>query len=503
MSFDIFESELCSIVELEPDGTIVRVGKGWNTVLKWPAEEVQGQRIQLLCGEQFATRFDAALANIARGAPSAVVRARFPRGSHELLLSCRIEPVGEQIFLTAEDVGERHAVLPLESKLQSVVDFATDAWLVHDLEGRIVDANPWACKSLGYSRKELLQLVVADFEMTIKPGRMDGIWNRMTVGQPETVEGLQRRKDGSTFPVEIRLGLFATEDDEVLMLAICRDITERKKQAEALASANAELQKFNEHLEAEVAARTAELQKVERHRRELEIARRIQMSVLPQLPSQFGSYAADGHMVAADEVGGDYLDVIPTDDGGCWIAVGDVSGHGLMTGLTMLMCQSALQVAVQSTDRCPATVLTMVNELLVENRERTGGRDHMTLTVCRFDPDGAVTFAGGHEVILVRRASGEVDEVDTPGPWIGALSPLPTIPTWTLQLGEGDQLWMYTDGVTEAAAADGEMFGLNRLKAMIADGTTPERVIEAALSYAQRCDDDATVLTISRERPDA
>jgi len=256
---NLFDTGLCAALDLDRDGTIRRASPGWRTILAWDPESLVGRPLPQLCRARHRERFTKALSNIAQGAPSAIVRGRFPHGPAEHELMVRLEPVGDRIFATAEDVGVRTAVLPTGSQLQSLVDFATEAWFVHDLEGRIRDANPWAYRSLGYTRDEMLELHVSDFEKSIQPGRLDGVWNRMEVGKPITVEGCHIHKDGHEIPVEVRLGLFTTEEDEVLLLAVARDVTERKKQQAELEALAARMQSLNEHLEEEVARRAGEL----------------------------------------------------------------------------------------------------------------------------------------------------------------------------------------------------------------------------------------------------
>ncbi|MCO4745002.1 MAG: PAS domain S-box protein [Proteobacteria bacterium] len=244
----LLELELCAALLLDTQGLVLRAGAGFESILGWPETQALGLNWASLAVPEHHERFERAFENVLQGAPMAVVRARFARPDGERSLVCRLSAADGGFLMVVEDVGERATVFTSQSNLQELVDYATDAWFVHDLEGRIRDANPWACKVLGYTREEMLALHVADFETTIQPGRLDGIWNRMEVGTPMSVEGLQRRKDGSTFPVSVRLGLFEAED-ELLMLAICRDITKLKK-------AETELQQLNVELEDKVARRT-------------------------------------------------------------------------------------------------------------------------------------------------------------------------------------------------------------------------------------------------------
>jgi DNA-binding LacI/PurR family transcriptional regulator len=129
---------------------------------------------------------------------------------------------------------------------------------------------------------------------------------------------------------------------------------------------------------------------------ELEIAARIQTAVLPRELAAPGLDLA-AKMIAATEVGGDYYDVLPF-DGGCWLAIGDVAGHGLRTGLIMLMIQSAVAgLCARSPGASPSELLTVINEVLYENvRERLQRDEHATLALIRYTSDGQLTIAGGH-----------------------------------------------------------------------------------------------------------
>jgi PAS domain S-box-containing protein len=120
-----------------------------------------------------------------------------------------------------------------ERRFRRLVEQAADALFVHDLQGDIVDVNHQACASLGYTREELLSMTVADIEQNIVPGGFESLWSDVLSGGPVTIEGVHRRKDGTAFPVEIRIGLFEAEEGQ-LMLAAARDITGRREAEEKL-----------------------------------------------------------------------------------------------------------------------------------------------------------------------------------------------------------------------------------------------------------------------------
>ena len=144
----------------------------------------------------------------------------------------RLCPAIERELKEAEVRRERaraeEALARSEIRFRRLVEQAADAVFVHDLEGRLVDVNRRACESLGYAREELLGMSVSDVEVDHDHGSLKGLWEEISSGEPVTLEGAHRRKDGSAFPVEVRIGVF---EDGVspLVLALARDVTERKE----------------------------------------------------------------------------------------------------------------------------------------------------------------------------------------------------------------------------------------------------------------------------------
>ena len=120
-----------------------------------------------------------------------------------------------------------------EQRFRQMFDQASDAALVHDTTGRLIDVNDSACRSLGYSRAEMLAMSIADFEMTHVPGEGQRFWRELPAGEMDCFEGCHRRKDGSSFPVEIHVSALETAGGRQL-LALVRDITERKRSEQRL-----------------------------------------------------------------------------------------------------------------------------------------------------------------------------------------------------------------------------------------------------------------------------
>jgi PAS domain S-box-containing protein len=121
-----------------------------------------------------------------------------------------------------------------ENRFRTLVEQAVDAFFVVNQAGQIIDANQNACDSLGYSREELLRLRVPDIQITYSLEDFQGIWQILQPHQPQTREGIHQRKDGTSFPVEVRIGLLDTGENRYI-LALARDITERKLSEQAIA----------------------------------------------------------------------------------------------------------------------------------------------------------------------------------------------------------------------------------------------------------------------------
>jgi serine phosphatase RsbU (regulator of sigma subunit) len=255
-----------------------------------------------------------------------------------------------------------------------------------------------------------------------------------------------------------------------------------------------------------LAEQQASIEASERTERELAIATQIQTAVLPRVVGT-SHLAISARMIPAAEVGGDYYDFIPTDDG-CWISIGDVAGHGLEAGLVMLQVQSAVKaLANQRGDQSPAVLLQEVNRVLYENFARSSAaRLHMTLSLLRYHDDGRIEMAGAHEdVIVYRAATKRCEVVETRGTWVGLVEDIShATEIVKLELAEGDVLVLYTDGVTEAGAHAGERFGVDRVRAAIEglENVTAARVREAVLGAVAKWSnihhDDVTIIAAER-----
>jgi DNA-binding LacI/PurR family transcriptional regulator/serine phosphatase RsbU (regulator of sigma subunit) len=249
-------------------------------------------------------------------------------------------------------------------------------------------------------------------------------------------------------------------------------------------------------------------QRAERERleKEMEIAARIQTTIVPKTIDVPGLDVAVA-MIPATEVGGDYYDVVPY-DGGCWFGIGDVAGHGLQTGLVMLMIQSVVAALVRRNPlAAPGDVLAVLNAVMHDNVHRRMHQDeHATLTLLRYDGGGRFVYAGAHEDIIVHRGSrGPCECLETRGPWVGAFPDVRRMLVETsLRVEVGDLVVLYTDGITEAKDGRGVQFGLERVCAIVerlADRPVEvirDQLIEAVRSWTAAQEDDMSVVVVRR-----
>ncbi|EIJ40983.1 serine phosphatase RsbU, regulator of sigma subunit [Beggiatoa alba B18LD] len=252
--------------------------------------------------------------------------------------------------------------------------------------------------------------------------------------------------------------------DEQQLQAYARQLESAKESLEckvhertlALESANREIQQLNHCLQVENQRMSAELA----------VTHRLQQMVLPKLHELKDIHELDiaVFMEPADEVGGDYYDVL-SHNGSVKIGIGDVTGHGLESGVLMLMVQTAVRTLQANNVTDPTQFFTALNHTIYANIQRMNSDKTLTLSLLDYQ-DGNVRLSGQHEYVLWVNQNGQVDLIDTQQ--LGFIVGIePEISQWInfkelfLQTGEG--LVLYTDGITEATNPKRELYGLKRL----------------------------------------
>ncbi len=243
---------------------------------------------------------------------------------------------------------------------------------------------------------------------------------------------------------------------------------------------------------------------------EMELAKKIQTKLLPVDP-EIADYDISAHMQPADEVGGDYYDIINA-AGIDWIVIGDVSGHGVPAGLVMMMTQTAIHVVLaQNPDIAPDKLLDIVNATISDNIKRLGEDKYMTISVLAATVGGKFIFSGLHQDIMIfRAATGKVDLIETRGMWIGIVDDLEgMLDLDSLSMARGDVMLLYSDGVTEAVkketakSADPELFGDIHLADLFKESASlpVDGIKDAILKNLKGfvCGDDVTLVILKRK----
>ncbi len=207
---------------------------------------------------------------------------------------------------------------------------------------------------------------------------------------------------------------------------------------------------------------------LDRHERELETARHVQMQLLPQTQPKLPEYSFFEYYKAAEEVGGDYFGYIELPDGRLAIALGDVAGHGVAAALLMAQLCSEVRYCLVTTDS-PAQAVRNLNQQMCQ--PALSGR-FVTFVLCVLDPQK-------HEITLVNAGHLQplLRDVET-----AAVEPLGVVVSGTplgfepdrlydqilVKLKPGDVVLLYTDGINEAIDANKELYGSHRVRDVVA-----------------------------------
>jgi sigma-B regulation protein RsbU (phosphoserine phosphatase) len=229
--------------------------------------------------------------------------------------------------------------------------------------------------------------------------------------------------------------------------------------------------------------------------KELEIARRIQTSILPPAYPESAHFNVAARYVPMTVVAGDFYDFLITNPQQAGLLIADVSGHGIPAALIASMVKLAA-TSQRANAADPATLLDGMNTVLHGNTQS----QFVTAAYVYLDAVSSTLrySAAAHPPMLLLRG-GEVVPITENGLMLAAFS-FATYVTAEYPLESGDRLVLYTDGVLEAANAAGEEFGPNRLSALLQDGArlnaeaAADHIVSALQAWAKSQNDDLTVL---------
>jgi sigma-B regulation protein RsbU (phosphoserine phosphatase) len=220
-----------------------------------------------------------------------------------------------------------------------------------------------------------------------------------------------------------------------------------------------------------------------RMERELNLARDIQMNLVPSTPLRLGAWEVFGKVLPARQVGGDGYVYFPLGDHGMALAIADVAGKGVPAALMMSNIQASLRAFCNGRGNI-LDAIQHVNQSVL--RTAATGK-FVTLFYGEFDTGtGLLRYTNaGHNYPLVRRRSGELIELPAGGLPLG-IAELP-YEQGEIRLGPGDSLLLYSDGISEAFDAFQREFGDDRLRQVwgARGAGRPAEVIDALVSEVQ------------------
>ena len=229
---------------------------------------------------------------------------------------------------------------------------------------------------------------------------------------------------------------------------------------------------------------------------EFESARELQRVLIPEtLPTVPGYLLTSGYL-PAQQVGGDFFQIIPLDKtgplegnrlGSTLVVVGDVSGKGLKAAMAVSFIVGAVR-ALANILPGPGQLLSELNQRLISRLQ--GG--FATCIILLLHEDGKCVIASaGHPAPFLNDA-----DLSLQGAFPLGLFPDVVYDETTIHLKPGDRCTLYTDGLLEARSADGELYGFDRLLALLSTRPNAAQAVDAAVEFGQ--DDDITVVTLTR-----
>lgn len=244
---------------------------------------------------------------------------------------------------------------------------------------------------------------------------------------------------------------------------------------------------------------------------EMSLARRIQTSLLPTLIDDFHpDFEITATMLPAEQVGGDFYDITYDRAGNLWLAIGDVSGHGVTPGLIMMMAQTVHTTVTTNIDCDARNVVIMLNDILYRNvHERLHESHFMTFSALKYLGEGRFQYSGAHlSMIVFRQKTESCELIRTKGVYLNFIADISRgTKNDEIDLQYGDILVLYTDGLTEAQNKDGKMLDIGGLQKIVEQHANQEPAEMKDMLMAdviQWCnnkrDDDMSVVIIKRKQ---
>lgn len=372
------------------------------------------------------------------------------------------------------DITERkHAEDELnksEQKYRRIVETAAEGFVLMDQEFKIIDVNKAYCTMMGYGREEMLGITPFDLATDESKEYMLANRDSLLAQEYRKIESTVVAKDGHHIPILIHGNTLRDDVGNVIgNMSFITDMTEHKKA--------------------------------------LVLAGEVQKSLLPQKKPLVKGLDIVGRNLSCDEIGGDYFDFIWRQESGIGpfsVVVGDISGHGVDSALLMTTARAFLRMRA-SQPGTSSDIISAMNRHLAQDVLDTGR--FMTLFYLSLDPDtNSIEWVrAGHDPALLYDPSCDTfEELKGGGVALGVVDDMEYLEHKRAGLTDGQIIAVGTDGIWEAFNLEGEMFGKDRLRALIrsnADqsaGTILNMVYEELKQFTagRKSEDDITLVII-------
>jgi PAS domain S-box-containing protein len=365
-----------------------------------------------------------------------------------------------------------------EAKYRALVESSPDGVGMTDLQGRILFTSKRAAEQLGLTDPDEL-LGTEAFQLVVEDEReafQENSRRLVEQGLGTIHEYVFLRKDGTRFNAEISSAVIPdAKGKPVALMAVCRDITERKQNEAALRAKNAEL--F--------------------------AAAEIQARLLPQHSPQVAGLDIAGRCYPAEAAAGDHFDFLPRPDGSLLLVMGDVSGHGIGPAIVAADFCARLRTMAES----PLDLAELAVKVNSGLYDETGGEIFVTAILARLDPVTRTLSClnAGHPPAVVLDSRGERKAFLTRGGQPFAIFPETVfVVEGPVTLSDGDLVLFYTDGLVETYGQDSSFFGIERAIQIVRErrdesaAEIVEALERAACQHAgaDRPHDDITVMLL-------